>query len=129
MYRYEQQNLYLDGFANLEYTDRQKNLNLHTLAFRRKRGDMITCYKILTDKVNINKDIFFTLNQNNTRGHIFKFRKTQRATKQARCQSFSIRTINDWNSLQGKVVQAQTTNGFKNLLDKQWEDRRFESPS
>ena len=111
------------------YKSRLEALNLPSLAYRRKRGDMITCYKIMTDKVNINKDIFFTLNQNNTRGHIFKFRKTQRATKQARCHSFSIRTINDWNSLQGKVVQAQTTNTFKNLLDKQWEDRRFESPT
>ena len=54
--------------------------------------------------------------------------KTKRASKQARIQSFSIRTVNYWTSLPPEVVQAKSINQFKNLLDKHWEGRRFESP-
>ena len=114
---------------DLTYTKRLEALNLPSLSYRRKRGDMIMCYKIITNKVEINMGNFFTLNNHKTRGHLFKLHKNQRATKQPRCQSFSIRSINDWNSLPSKVVQAESTNLFKNLLDKHWESKRFESPN
>ena len=85
-------------------------------------------YKVLTNKVNINADKFFTINTLNTRGHKYKIQKTQRATIQVRCQSFAIRSVNNWNSLTSEVVEAQSVNEFKNLLDKYWEERRLESP-
>ena len=75
------------------------------------------CYKIITNKVDINRDNFFTLNKLSTRGHEFKLRKDQRFTKQPRCQNFSIRCIDDWNSLPSQVIRAKSTNEFKNLLD------------
>ena len=110
------------------YTKRLEALNMPSLSYRRRRGDMIMCYKILTNKVKLNMDNFFTFNNHQTRGHTFKLDKNQRATKQPRCQSFSIRSINDWNSLPSKVVLAESTNHFKNLLDKHWGSKRFESP-
>ena len=85
-------------------------------------------YKIMTGKVEINRDELFTLNQHSTRGHRLKIQKTQRATKLVRCQSFAIRSANDWNCLPAEVVEAKSANEFKNLLDKHWCDRRYLSP-
>ena len=110
------------------YTERLKALDLPSLEYRRKRGDMFMYYKIMTGKVEINRDKLFTLNQHSTRGHRFKIQKTQRATKLVRCQSFAIRSANDWNSLPAEVVEAKSANEFKNLLDKHWRDRRYVSP-
>ena len=54
------------------YTERLKALDLPSLEYRRKRGDMIMYYKLMTGKVEINRDELFTLNQHSTRGHSFK---------------------------------------------------------
>ena len=35
----------VDGFGNLDYPERLKRLNLPTLVYRRKRGDVIELYK------------------------------------------------------------------------------------
>ena len=89
------------------------------------------CYKVIkviTNKVNVKKENFFSLNNNTTMRHMYKLNKNQRAIKQPRSQSFAIRSINDWNSLPSKVVQSESTNHFKNQLDKYWESKRFESP-
>ena len=84
---------------NVPYKERLKKLNLPSLEHRRKRGDMITCYKIVTGKVNVGLDNFFLLNKRNTRDITLKILKCQRATKQVRQQSFSVRTVNVWNGL------------------------------
>ena len=52
-------------------------------------------------------------------------KKTQRATKQVRCQSFVIRSVNDWNNLPVEVVEVNSVNEFKNVLDKYWRERRY----
>ena len=116
------------NIKDLMYSKRLEVLNLPSLHYRRKRGDMIMLYKIMTNKVNVNVESFFTLNKNKTRGHLFKIDKRQRATKLPRCQTFSIRATNDWNSLPSIVVQAASTNEFKNKLDVYWKNKRFESP-
>ena len=92
---------------------------------KERRYDM--CYKVITNKVKVKKENFFSLNNHTTRGHMYKLQKKQQAIKQP-SQSFAIRSINDWNSLPSKVVQAESTNHFKNQLDKYWESKRFESP-
>ena len=67
---------------DLPYTQRLKALNLPPLSYRRKRGDMIMCYKVITNKVKMKKENFFSLNNNTTRGHMYKLHKNQRAIKQ-----------------------------------------------
>ena len=81
------------------------------------------CYKVMTNKVRLNKEKFFSLNNNQTRGHIYKLHKNQRAIKQSQSQSFAITSINDWNSLPSNVVQAESTYHFKKQLDKHWESK------
>ena len=113
----------IPDLRHLPYRNRLEALSLPSLSYRRKRSDMIMCYKIITNKVDINRDNFFTLNKLSTRGH-----EDQRFTKQPRCQNFSIRCIDDWNSLPSQVIPAKSTNEFKNLLDKHWENERYEPP-
>ena len=113
---------------DLRYTESLKALDLPSLEYRRRRGDMIMYCKIITAKVEINRDDLFTLNQHSSRGHRFKIQTTQRATKQVRCQSFAIRSVNDWNSFPVEVVKAKPVNEFKNSLDKYWRERIYISP-
>ena len=117
----------IPNLKHLPYKKRLEHPSLPSLSYRRRRGDMILCYKIITNKVNINMDNFFMFNQRSTRGHEFKLRKVQRF-KQRRCQTFSIGSIDDWNSLPSEVIRAKLTNEFKNLLGKHWESERFKSP-
>ena len=76
----------ISRIKDLPYTERLK-----ALSYRRKRGDLIMCYKVMTNKVRLNKEKFFTLNNNKTREHVYKLHKHQRAIKQSRSQSFAIR--------------------------------------
>ena len=100
-------------------------LRLPSLYYRRRRADMITVYKILTDKNRVDKGLFFPLATGPTRGHNFKIFKT-RAVSELRRRSLSIRAVNDWNSLPASVVSAETNTAFKSRLDKHWESNQFE---
>ena len=60
------------GFDNIEYEERLKKLKLHTLTYRRLRGDLIETYKILSPKYD--PDVcegFIKLRKDSiTRGHL-----------------------------------------------------------
>ena len=60
---------------HLPYDQRLKILKLPSLMYRRRRGDMLQTFKIVTNRVNINKDKFLKLNEMQTRGHQYKLRK------------------------------------------------------
>ena len=62
----------IPDLRHLPYRNRLEALSLPSLSYRRRRGDMIMCYKIITNKIDINRDNFFTLNKLSTRGHEFK---------------------------------------------------------
>lgn len=113
--------------CNLPYKTRLETLNLPSLEYRRRRGDMIMYFKIITKRLNIDVSDFFTLSNLQTRGHKFKLLKNKPATKQIRCQSFSIRSINDWNALPSHVIEAETVDTFKNRLDEHWKHNKFDS--
>ena len=44
---------------DLTYEERLQALNLPSLSHRRRRGDMIYAYKLITGKINMDKDDFF----------------------------------------------------------------------
>ena len=48
------------GLWNIPYENRLRHLRLPSLCHRRRRGDMIYTYKIMTGKLDINKDDFFS---------------------------------------------------------------------
>lgn len=112
---------------NRPYIERLRALNLPSLEYRRRRGDMIQVFKIIHGLERIPVDTFFEHSTSNTRGHSLKIVK-QRCSTKIRQDAFSQRVINDWNTLPEEVVTATTVNAFKARLDRVWKDKRFCSP-
>ena len=65
----------IPSLKKISYENRLKALDLTTLSERRQRGDMIQLYKIFNgiDKLETSKTI--AVQQNQTRGHRFKYQK------------------------------------------------------
>ena len=81
---------------------------------------MIAIYQLLHGKLDLDPHIFFDeAFARDTRGHPWKLAKP-RAITRIRRNAFSVRVINDWNSLPPAVVNADTLNQFKNRLDSHW---------
>ena len=100
------------------YEDRLRYTGLMTLKSRRKRGDMIEVFKLIKGIDKIDKNIFFSLADNNrVRGHQYRLLKSH-SRLDIRKHYFSNRVINTWNSLDDNVVAAETVNCFKARLDK-----------
>jgi len=62
----------LPGLKDHSYDERLKLLNLERLELRRIWSDLLWCYKIVFGLVHVNKEEFFTLRLNSTRGHPYK---------------------------------------------------------
>ena len=65
----------IPGFKNMSYEDRLQKLKLPTLAYRRKRGDMIETYKITSGTYDNTLPPFFHQHPDmmETKGHSKKF--------------------------------------------------------
>ena len=111
----------LASIKEMSYPERLKKLKLPSLEHRRKRGDMIELYKYMNGIYACNSPTFNKNNYNPTRGHSLKLEKEQNRLK-IRSNYFSVRTINTWNGLPEKVVNAENVNDFKTKLDKFWRD-------
>ena len=103
------------------YSERLRTLNLTTLAYRRKRTDILQVFRIINQIDNIPFDQFFKFNVNNTRGHQWKLEKPRALTK-IRQHTFSHRVVEEWNSLPLEISKCKTINSFKNLLDRVWKN-------
>ena len=113
----------------LAYQDRLRKLQLPSLLYRRRRGDVIMIYMLMNGLLKMSKDDFFQPAPTaSTRGHPMKVAKP-RAVSRARRNHWSIRAINDWNSLPAHVVLAPTLNSFKNRLDEHWTSHKFDIPT
>ena len=80
----------IPSLKKISYENRLKALDLTTLSERRQRGDMIQLYKIFNGiyKLETNKTI--AAQQNQTRGHRFKYQKE--ITKQVHRENFFFTT-------------------------------------
>ena len=117
---------FVEGLSDLDYAQRLEALDLTTLAYRRKRGDMIETWK----HINVySPDTFpacFKLCERPIRAstgrHSFQLYKPLASDGINGCQanSFYYRITDLWNRLPGEVVSAQTLNTFKNRLDSHW---------
>ena len=107
--------------SHLPYHDRLKYLNLTTLELRRHRGDLIETFKILKGLEGIPSNSLFELNTSVTRGNSLKLNK-QRSRLNIRYNNFSQRVINAWNRLPERVISSTTVNGFKNILDRHFQE-------
>ena len=107
----------IPGIRILEYRDRLKHLNLHSLERRRARGDLIEVYKW---KAGLNKgDITKVLklsNQERTRNNGFKLDKF-RFRREIGKHWFGNRVVDEWNKLPNIIINSNTLNSFKHRLD------------
>ena len=109
--------------GNLPYEERQAKLGLTTLQARRERGDMIESFKIITGKVDVDPDIWFTplssregaASTRATSGHLNLARK--QANSEVRRNQFSVRIVPKRNALPDHVKTQETLNSFKNAYD------------
>ena len=101
---------------NISYEMRLKECGLTTLETRRLR-DQIEVFTILNGYENIDRNIFFSVNEDRrTRGHGVTLAKKQ-CRLDIRTFSFSQRTVNEWNRLSVGCVGASSVNIFKNKID------------
>ena len=112
---------------NLTYEERLRELQLPSLKHRRRRGDMIYAYKLITGQMNINKEDFLEISQLTTRGHHFKIYKRY-ASKLPRVRTFSNRIVEDWNALPPEIVKSKSIISFKSKLDEYWGDAMYDTP-
>ena len=64
---------------------------------------LIQIFRIINKVDDIDPENFFTFNDNVTRGHIFKIQKPS-VRKAKRQNSFPVRAIDNWNSLEMDIV-------------------------
>ena len=57
------------NLKNLNYHERLKKLNLYSLAYRRRRGDLIQVFKLMHSIDNVDYSYLFEINNTTTRGH------------------------------------------------------------
>ena len=77
---------------------------------------------MVTKKENIDPNQFFQFTEtgHNLRGHSLNL-SLSRNTSRIRRTFFSQRVVTDWNRLPQHVIEAPSTNAFKNRLDKFWQ--------
>jgi len=100
------------GIENWKYDDRLKFLGLTRLDKRSIRSDLVETFKILNGFYNINKGLFFDLDDGGHRGHEKKLFK-RRFRLDTRKFVFSNRVVDNWNSLSAQCVNSCTINTFK----------------
>ena len=84
---------------------------------------MIEMFKIIHQKYDASCSPSFQFsNRVDTRGNKYKLHN-KTFHYHIRKYSFTARTINTWNSLPNKIVDAECVNTFKTRLDKYWSDQ------
>ena len=107
----------ITNIRDLNYGQRLAALGLPSLKFRRLRGDLIQCYKIINkiDDVDVNNFFHFlphSLTRNSANKVFIKYSRTN-----IRKNVFSNRVAPFWNSLPDGVKFTDSINSFKNLLE------------
>jgi len=84
---------------------------------------MIEIFKIIHQKYDTSCSPMLQFNNRvDTRGNKYKL-LNKSFHYDLRKYSFTARTINTWNSLPNKIVDAESVNTFKTRLDKYWKDQ------
>ena len=110
----------IQGIQHWKYDDRLNYLGLMHLERRRVRSDLIETFKITKGMYDVNKEVFFELDDSGRRGHEQKMFK-KRFRLDIRKFVFSNRVINDWNSLSSQCVNSCTVNTLKKYLSAELE--------
>jgi len=105
----------------MRYEEKLEVLGMTTLEDRRKRGDQIEQYKIMSDKSVLNKTELYTFVRErhniDTRNSSQDLLVPEKCRLNVRKDFFMCRVINDWNNLPEHVRKSTTVNEFKNNYD------------
>ena len=103
------------------YEERLRLLGLESLENRRKRGDIIQCFKTMNSHGNIDPNTWFDFVQDrhekNTRNHSANSIVPEKCNTNVRKHFYTNRVSNEWNNLPPSVRNASSTNAFKNSYD------------
>ena len=112
----------VDGLGNLEYHERLKRLDLPTLEFRRRRGDMIETYKHFSSYDRSTIASTFLPRERPSRQHNFQLHvpKSNDGQRGVQTNSFYHRVAPVWNNLPRNVVDSKHVDEFKAALDDYW---------
>ena len=106
----------LPGYSKYSYAERRRNLNLITLELRRLHYDLVMCYKIIFNIVNMECADFFVLNTVSfTRGHPYKLYVNHCRTN-VRRNFFTCCIVKVWNSLPTDRVDFGSLGRFRRSL-------------
>ena len=109
---------------DLEYPERLKWIDLPTLLYRRRRGDMIEVWKHFNAYDSSTLSPTFNPRERTSRQHKFQLH-TPPSTDGVRgiqSNSFYHRVVPVWNNLPKNVAEAETIDAFKNALHDLWQD-------
>ena len=117
----------VDGIGVLEYAERLRKLELPSLKYRRKRGDMIEIFKHFNSYDRRSLSPSFQPRIRTSRAH--KLQINDRIPKDGcrgiQSNGFYYRTARIWNTLPAKVAEAKSINSFKANLDEHWKDIKY----
>ena len=107
----------IPSVRNMTYENRLLKLNLFSMEYRRKRGDLIELYKMLNGFSHVDVPLLFTfITDSRNRGHNKKLLLQSVRTDKFKF-SFANRVLKDWNSLPSSVAEAVSVNSFKAKID------------
>ena len=114
----------VDGLSDLDYSERLKRINLPTLAYRRRRGDMIEVYKHFNFYDSSTLPSSFNPRDRPSRQHKFQLHTppSTDGVRGSQKNSFYHRVVPIWNNLPKNVAEAETLDDFKSALDALWQD-------
>jgi len=114
----------LSDLVNKPYDERLCELQLPSLVHRWLRGDLILLFKVVNNYFSSDFDTCLTYANTSTRGHNFRLFKSFSRLKY-RSDFFFNRVLNNWNSLPNYIVNAESVNSFKSLLDSYFINSKF----
>ena len=104
--------------TGMEYAERLRYLNLYSVQGRLLRTDLIKIWKTFHSELDLGLlDIFDRRSHESTRGHRYKL-AIPRCRTEIRRRFFNVRCVATWNNLPAEVVETQSLEGFKVLLDR-----------
>ena len=104
---------------NLPYEDRLKKLKLFPLIDRRRRGDMITTYKMINGIVKVNCDKLLPLHNNMAMRSHHQQLNGQIVKNNTRKNFFTQRIVHPWNDLSTSIISSDTVHTFKGRYDQE----------
>ena len=117
----------VDGLQQMSYSQRLEILDLPTLVYRRRRGDMIEMFKHFKAYDTSSLCTAFQPRSRPSRKHGYQLHLLvpKDGSRGPQSNSFYYRVPKFWNDLPSHVVESKSIDEFKSHLDKYWTNQPF----